>query len=389
MKKLHSLITLVLMTVIAFTSCSKDDDATPPPTPTPKPIIPENPLKTTWKQINDVDPTTTTTINMASGPYIDYSAINTSMNSTIPEGTPAYSKAVVVDPTIYDPYATKSFSREDGYYTMPAPIETKNEAGEVISSTYPFTGSLTYWPQVAMTSADGATWTSTPKANMLNRAIYDYEKNGSVLILTLGATSTLTYIDADAVPEATAPADVFFKTWTRPRDAGITEITLVMSPDPYQDLAPAVPTNPTIPADAPSYVRTEATSYTPGIVEYTKELGYLTLPPVTTVEVPVTPAADPTTDPATDPSGTTPEPQTETISTIPSKGILTFWVQRELKSFDGATWTETPVEQIVIRVREYTYELVGNVMKLTSATPGVPQTTIVQETYYTRVLMTK
>ena len=59
-----------------------------------------------------------------------------------------------------------------------------------------------------------------------------------------------------------------------------------------------------------------------------------------------------------------------------------------MTSADGATWTSTPKANMLNRAI-YDYEKNGNVMKLTSATSGVPQTTIVQETYYTRVLMTK
>ena len=384
MKTIHSLIALGLMaSMVITTSCSKDDDATQPtptPTPTPTPIVPTNPIASkSWKLIPGYYVTTTTIMTIGDEKYIDWSATNTAQNQTIPEGTSTYSKEII--PT--DPTVTQTYNKEWGYCLLPAPIETKDEAGQVISSEYPSSGDMTYWPQSVATSTDGTIWSAGTRPF---RADYKYEKNGIVLILTKGDQTTEIYYDSSVKSEATSPTDAFYKTWIKPTDPTTQiEENMVMSADPYQDYSPATPTNPTIPADAPSFVINKTLSYSMGMYEYTKQMGYFTIPASYTIEVPDETAASSTTDGtatsgATDGSSTEGEtqPKTKTITVIPSKGLLTLWIQRELYSYDGTTWNESTPFQTMI---QYNYELIENVMLLTGAEVG----STVSTGYYTDV----
>lgn len=390
MKTIQSIIALGLMASMTFMSCSKDDDVTQPtPTPTPVEIVPTNPIaSSSWKLLNSLDPTTTTIMVIGDEKYIDWSATNTTQNQTIPEGTPTYSKETK---PLDQAQATQKYNKEWGYCLLPAPIETKDETGQVISSEYPSSGDMTYWPQSVATSTDGTIWSPGTRPF---RADYKYEKNGIVLILTKGDQTNEVYYDSSVKSGETSPTDAFFKTWTKPIDPSTqTQETLVMSAEPYQDYSPAIPTNPTIPADAPSFVITQTISYGLGVYEYIKDMGYFTIPAAYTIEVPDETATSGTTDGsaasgttdgsaasgATDgntPSGET-QPKTKTITVIPSKGLLTLWTQKQMTSTDGSIWNEiTPAQPTM---RQFNYELIENVMLLTGAEPG----STVSEAYYT------
>ena len=263
MKKIFTLAALALMTSMMFVGCSSDDDnntqptPTPAPTPTPDPDptpTPDNPLAGTWTVVTDGwMQYTVSTFVMSNKPIVDYSAANTSVNPTIPAGTPTYSLVTNdVDPTTG---TTSNFSKEEGYYTLPEPVVTTNAAGETVS-TIPSMGTITLWPQVVMTSFDGSTWTATPKADMVSRHEYTYQKIGNVLVLTRGDKTTATFTSKPATTATTIPADGFFKSWTLPNDTDPTITTsLLMSAQPVTNYLPAGATNPTIPAGTPSYVK--------------------------------------------------------------------------------------------------------------------------------------
>ena len=371
MKKIFSLAALALMASMTFVGCSSDDNKeqpTPEPTPTPAPEptpepapAPINPLSGTWTQVTDgMYQYTVNTFVMSDKPIIDYSAANTSINPTIPEGTPTYSKVTNdVDPTTGMTY---NFVKEEGYYTLPEPITTTNAAGETVS-TYPSIGTITLWPQVAMTSPDGSTWTATPKANMINRQEYTYQVIGNVIVLTLGDKSTLTYTSRPTSAATTIPADAFFKSWTLPNDVDPTITTsLLMSAQPITNYAQTGAPNPTIPEGTPFYMKeispTDPTYAYGGT--WSRELGYFTLPPATTTQTE---------------AGTS-------ESTLPATGKIIFWPQSTMTSTDGTNWTtEQPTGQTPT-MREYTYTMYGNVMLLT----GADMSTL---TYYNAIVNAK
>lgn len=328
------------MTSMAFVACSSSDDNPVQPQPTPTPPTPESPLAGTWSLVNDVDRSVVTELVVSTDPIQDYSATNTSVNPTIPAGTPTYSLVMKTDPSVVDPWAggTTSFAKEVGYVTTAAG------------------GKVTFWPQSVMSSTDGTNWMATPKADMTNHQDYTYQINGNVLILTRGDNTTQTFISKVATPTVAATVSVFFNTWLQPSDAAPnTKVELVMSSLPYVDYGnTGTGTNPTIPANTPSYTKT--TSVNVGTLDpwvsptsYTKDMGYFTLPGVASMD------------------GTT---------SIPSTGKIVFWLQKQMTSTDGSAWTEVPAADIPVKMEEYTYTLNGNVMVLTKG----DKTT---QTYYT------
>ena len=368
MKKIFTLAALALMTSMMFVGCSSDDDNNTQPTPTPAPAptpdpdptpTPDNPLAGTWTVVTDGwMQYTVSTFVMSNKPIVDYSAANTSVNPTIPAGTPTYSLVTNdVDPTTG---TTSNFSKEEGYYTLPEPVVTTNAAGETVS-TIPSMGTITLWPQVVMTSFDGSTWTATPKANMVSRHEYTYQKIGNVLVLTRGDKTTATFTSKPTPAATTVPADAFFKSWTLPNDLDPTITTsLLMSAQPITNFIPAGATNPTIPAGTPSYVKevrpTDPTAAAGGT--WSREIGYFTLPASTTTQTE---------------GGTS-------VTTLPATGKITFWPQSTMTSVDGTTWTtEQPTGQTPT-MREYTYTMYGNVMLLT----GADKSTL---TYYTTTVI--
>lgn len=356
---------LVMMTSMMFVACSTSDDDSvkPTPTPTPTPPVtptptPENPFIGTWTLVGDADPMTVTELVMSYNPIIDYSATNTTVNPTIPAGTPTYVRTQKPNPNYADPWAgATTYSKEQGYFTLPI-VTTTNAAGETVS-TIPTTGKITFWPQSAMTSNDGSTWTATAAADMVKMEELDYMLNGSVMVLKRADKTTMTYIINNGTPATTVDGNTFFKTWQMPTDMDpATTVDLVMSATPYVDYtAQSTATNPTIPANAPSYTKT--TKVDPTVIDpwggtpsYTKVMGYFTLPGVTEGAIP---------------------------ATIPATGKITFWPQKQLTSTDGTTWTETPAAEMTVTMEEYTYTLDGNVMVLTRG----DKTT---ETYFTIII---
>ena len=358
MKKILSIAAFALMTSMMFVACSSDDDNNtqptpapePTPTPTPGPTV-VNPFLGTWDKVNDADKTLTIELVMSSEPYKNYSAQMTAVNPTIPAGTPSFKRtSKTLDATTGAPL---SYSMDEGYFTMPAPIAGTNAAGEA-TSTIPTTGTITFWPQDASTSVDGSTYTSV--ATAVNKEEYKYQLNGNVLILTKGDNSTLTYILRTGKPVIPVPSDAFFKSWILPNDATpTTAVDLLISAEATPDYGPAPTTpNPSIPADAPYYTKTtklDIGTIIPGFpAMFEKEIGRVTLP-------------------AIDATGTTP--------TRPGEGKITFWPQKLLTSTDGTTWTQaTPT----VTMEEYTYRMESNVMQLTT---GDKKGTF---TYYTKVL---
>lgn len=365
MKKILTIAALALMTSTMFVACSSDDTNDPQPTPTPAPTpaptptpTPTNPLVGTWNQVVDGITYNVGTLVMSNKPIIDYSAANTSVNPTIPEGTPTYTEEVYyVDPTTG---IASNFVKQEGYYTLPEPVTTTSATGET-TSAIPLTGKITFWPQVEMTSFDGSVWTATPKANMTTREEYDYQLIGNALIFTRGDKSTITFT-LKSTPAATVVSTAFFQSWIQPNDLDPTmTTTLQMSAMPYIDYGTTTtPPNPSIPAGTPSYtLETKPVNaldpYTTGT--WTQELGYFTYP---------APTESTTTE------GTT-------VSTIPSTGIITFWPQKIRTSTDGTNWTDTPAAEMPTTMKQYTYTLNGNVMILT----GGDKSTL---TYYTTIL---
>lgn len=358
MKKILSLAAFALMTSMAFVACSSDDDnntqPTPEPTPTPPPTptpTPANPFIGTWSLVNDADKTLVTEIVMSTEPYQNYSATLTTVNPTIPEGTPSFKTiSKTFDATTGAPL---SYTMDEGYFTMPAPIAGTNAAGEA-TSTIPTKGTITFWPQSSMTSVDGSTWTAATTGAVKEE--YSYQLNGIVMILTRGDNSTRTFILQTGAPASPVPGDAFFKSWILPNDADPTTVVdLLISAEATPDYGPAPATpNPSIPADAPYYTKTTKYDFgvlVPGIpAMYEKEIGRVSLPAAST-------------------SGTT--------TTRPGEGNITFWPQKLLSSTDGTTWTEaTPT----VTMEEYTYRMESNVMTLTT---GDKKGTF---TYYTLLL---
>ena len=341
MKKILSIALLAMMTSMMFVACSSSDDSpapapAPTPEPTPTPTL-DSPYLGTWNLVNDADPTVITTLVISTEPLIDYSATNTTLNPTIPAGTPTYSKVVKNDPGVIDPWAggTASFAKEQGYVTSSAD------------------GKIIFWPQAAMSSSDGSTWTATPAADMVKMEEYACQLIGNVMALTRGDGTTQTYILQTAEPAVTVAADAFFTTWKLPNDADpTTTVELVLSAQPYSDYTvPSGSTNPTIPVGTPSYTKT--TKVDEGLIDpwagglsFTKEMGYFVLP-----------AADAT-------------------GMLPATGMITFWPQKVMTSTDGSTWTETPAAEMPANMEEYSYTMNGNVMVLTRG----DKTTL---TYYT------
>jgi hypothetical protein len=289
---------------------------------------------------------------MSTDPIVDYSAVNTTVNPTIPAGTPTFSKEIKISSGgVWIPTAV-SFTKEAGYFTMPDPVTTTDASGAT-TSVIPTSGKITFWPQSSMTSTDGSTWTATAAVDMVKMEEYTYLLTGNVMVLTKGDGTTQTYILQVANPVATVAADAFFKSWKLPNDADpTTKVDLVLSAQPYTDYSvPSGATNPTIPADAPSYIKTttiDLGTVTPwSIASYTREIGYFVLP-----------AVDATT------------------ATRPATGTVTFWIQKTMTSTDGSTWTETTPAAGSTTMEEYTYSMNGNVMVFTRG----DKTTL---TYYT------
>lgn len=371
MKKIFTLAALALMTSMMFVGCSSDDNKVEPtpapapaPTPTPAPTpapIPVNPLTGSWTQVTDGwYQYIMSTLTMSDKPIVDYSAANTTVNPTIPEGTPTYSIVTNdIDPTTG---TTSNFTKEEGYYTLPEPVMTVSAAGD---TTYviPSIGTITLWPQVAMTSIDGSTWAATPKANMISRQEYTYQVIDNVMVLTRGDKSTITFTSKPTVVVTDIPADAFYKSWVLPNDADPTITTsLLMSAQPFTDYVPVGVINPTIPEGTPAYMK-ETRPSDPTLAyggTWSREIGYFTFPAATTTQTE---------------GGTS-------VTTLPATGKITFWPQSTMTSTDGTNWTtEQPTGQTPT-MREYTYTMYGNVMLLT----GADKSTL---TYYTTTVITK
>ena len=167
MKKVLTLMALAVLS-LGLVSCSSDDNEAGPVTPVQ--------LYGNWSLVNDADPTLITTLTFSNEPFINYSATNTSLNPTIPANSPTYTRYILVDPSITDPYATtKEYTKEQGYFTISG-------------------NKLMLWPQVNRTSSDGTLWTDTPVADHPSMEEYTFSlNNANVMVLTKGDGTKFTY----------------------------------------------------------------------------------------------------------------------------------------------------------------------------------------------------
>lgn len=169
MKKLLSLMALGVA-VFLLSSCSTDDEDTPTGTPAE--------LYGTWTLVNDADRTITTTLTFSTERFINYSATSTTVNPSIPANCPTYTKDIVVDPSITDPYAInqKEYTKEQGYFTISG-------------------NQLTFWPQVSRTSTDGTAWQQTAAADLPSMELYTFVLSAhNIMIITKGDGTKQTYL---------------------------------------------------------------------------------------------------------------------------------------------------------------------------------------------------
>ena len=169
MKKLLSLMAIGVAFLL-LSSCSSDDDDKAPVAPTE--------LYGTWSLVNDADRTIMTTLTFSTQRFINYSATSTTINPTIPANCPTYTRDILKDPSITDPYAVnqKEYTKEQGYFTVSG-------------------NQLTLWPQVSRTSTDGTTWTETAAADLPSMELYTYVLSAAnIMIITKGDGTRQTYL---------------------------------------------------------------------------------------------------------------------------------------------------------------------------------------------------
>ena len=160
--------------------------------------VPADAFFKSWTLPNDTDPTITTSLLMSAQPVTNFIPAGAT-NPTIPAGTPSYVKEV--RPT--DPTAATggTWSREIGYFTLPASTTTQTEGGTSVT-TLPATGKITFWPQSTMTSVDGTTWTTEqPTGQTPTMREYTYTMYGNVMLLTGADKSTLTYYTTTVIAQ--------------------------------------------------------------------------------------------------------------------------------------------------------------------------------------------
>ena len=160
--------------------------------------VPADAFFKSWTLPNDTDPTITTSLLMSAQPITNFLPAGAT-NPTIPAGTPSYVKEV--RPT--DPTAATggTWSREIGYFTLPASTTTQTEGGTSVT-TLPATGKITFWPQSTMTSVDGTTWTTEqPTGQTPTMREYTYTMYGNVMLLTGADKSTLTYYTTTVIAQ--------------------------------------------------------------------------------------------------------------------------------------------------------------------------------------------
>ena len=167
MKKVFTLLTLAMM-ALGLASCSSDDNDNAPVTPAQ--------LFGNWSLVNDHDRTITTTLTFSNERFINYSVTNTAINPTIPANCPTYTRLIIVDPSVTDPYATqKEYTKEEGYFTI-------------------LGSQLTLWPQVNRTSTDGTVYTETAVADLPSMEVYTFSlNNANVMVLTKGDGTRQTF----------------------------------------------------------------------------------------------------------------------------------------------------------------------------------------------------